>query len=206
MDKKVKFFLDISVLLTGFEEEELLKTGMLESYFQIFNNTYPLKIDTNKVCIDLLSECNTDYESTAMMLMEDKKKSECEQRQHDETLKNKICSYYKKKGKSNLEKNICAAYDLQFDPDIYNTLKVNEYTPYEILQRRIIYMWYTGIWKVKMWKNSPGKFDEEFFINKNSYSESLIWQTFHSHPPGHKQAGFGSWAIKPLTVKEDGKN
>lgn len=56
----------------------------------------------------------------------------------------------------------------------------------KLIADKIIKLWYQGTWEGK-------------YIHENSYKEGLIWKAIHSHPPGHKQPGFGSWSIKPLT-------
>lgn len=50
---------------------------------------------------------------------------------------------------------------------------------------KVITMWYLGTW-------------EGSYINDLSYKEGLVWNLMHAHPPGAKQPGYKSWAIKPV--------
>ncbi|WEK70384.1 MAG: hypothetical protein P0Y62_02275 [Candidatus Chryseobacterium colombiense] len=49
----------------------------------------------------------------------------------------------------------------------------------------IITLWYLGTW-------------EGAYVNDLSYKEGLVWNVMHAHPPGAKQPGYKSWAIKPV--------
>lgn len=49
----------------------------------------------------------------------------------------------------------------------------------------VITLWYLGTW-------------EGAYINDLSYQEGLVWNLMNAHPPGAKQPGFKSWAIKPV--------
>lgn len=59
---------------------------------------------------------------------------------------------------------------------------------YDGLAKNIIILWYTGNW-------------ENEVISSASYIQGLMWNAGHTHPPGAKQPGYGSWAELPLTVK-----
>lgn len=50
---------------------------------------------------------------------------------------------------------------------------------------KLITIWYLGTW-------------EGAYINDFSYKEGLVWNVMHAHPPGAKQPGFKSWAVKPV--------
>ena len=76
------------------------------------------------------------------------------------------------------QKNIEAALASQFMvASAYNGLAAN-----------IIILWYTGNWGSEV-------------ISSASYIQGLMWNAAHTHPPGAKQPGYGSWAERPLTVK-----
>jgi hypothetical protein len=49
----------------------------------------------------------------------------------------------------------------------------------------VITLWYLGTW-------------EGAYVNDLSYKEGLVWNVMHAHPPGAKQPGFKSWAVKPV--------
>ncbi|TRX32758.1 hypothetical protein FNW52_16520 [Flavobacterium sp. ZT3R18] len=73
---------------------------------------------------------------------------------------------------------------------IENTLST-QFMPnssYDGLAKKIIILWYTGNW-------------ENEVVSSASYIQGLMWNAGHTHPPGAKQPGFGSWADRPLTVK-----
>ncbi|SEO69654.1 Membrane bound FAD containing D-sorbitol dehydrogenase [Flavobacterium sp. CF108] len=59
---------------------------------------------------------------------------------------------------------------------------------YNGLAKNIIILWYTGNWGSEV-------------ISSASYIQGLMWNAAHTHPPGAKQPGYGSWAERPLTVK-----
>lgn len=59
---------------------------------------------------------------------------------------------------------------------------------YSGLAQSIIMLWYTG-----NWNNSV--------VVADSYIQGLMWNAGHTHPPGAKQPGYGSWAIPPFSVK-----
>lgn len=50
---------------------------------------------------------------------------------------------------------------------------------------KVITIWYLGTW-------------EGAYINDLSYQEGLVWNVMHAHPPGAKQPGYKSWAVKPV--------
>lgn len=57
---------------------------------------------------------------------------------------------------------------------------------YNGLAKNIILLWYTGNWGSKV-------------VSADSYIQGLMWNAGHTHPPGAKQPGYGSWAIAPLS-------
>lgn len=50
---------------------------------------------------------------------------------------------------------------------------------------KVITIWYLGTW-------------EGAYVNDLSYKEGLVWNLMHAHPPGAKQPGYKSWAVKPV--------
>lgn len=50
---------------------------------------------------------------------------------------------------------------------------------------KLITIWYLGTW-------------EGAYVNDLSYKEGLVWNVMHAHPPGAKQPGYKSWAVKPV--------
>ncbi len=61
--------------------------------------------------------------------------------------------------------------------------------PFNDLARRIILLWYTGIWTTE---GVPA------MVNASAYMQGLIWQAAETHPAGALQPGYGSWAELPL--------
>lgn len=62
----------------------------------------------------------------------------------------------------------------------------------EPISKNIIRLWYTGTWRMKS--------DDPFstvVVSPEAYQEGLIWKVAHTHPPGAKQPGFGSWGEQP---------
>ena len=64
------------------------------------------------------------------------------------------------------------------------------------LGKQIILMWYIGQW----FADPSGDPNNSVQINAQSYVEALMWPTVDTHPPGAKEPGFGSWAVKPVSV------
>ncbi|MFI0405785.1 hypothetical protein [Actinomadura sp. 3N508] len=70
--------------------------------------------------------------------------------------------------------------------------------------RAIAYLWYTGAWP----RLAPAAHaalrrqmaNEEFVVSPSSYTEGLVWRTFHGHPAGAKPPGFGTWSMAPPPV------
>lgn len=58
---------------------------------------------------------------------------------------------------------------------------------YSGLAKNIIILWYTGSWGDNV-------------VSSASYIQGLMWDAGHTHPPGAKQPGYGSWANLPLSV------
>lgn len=56
------------------------------------------------------------------------------------------------------------------------------------LTKSIITLWYTGNWAGNV-------------VSSASYIQGLMWDAAHTHPPGAKQPGYGSWANLPISVK-----
>lgn len=62
------------------------------------------------------------------------------------------------------------------------------------IAKNIIRLWYLGTWQKD--KNDPLS---AFVTSAVAYQEGLIWKVMHTHPPGAKQPGFGSWSDLPLS-------
>lgn len=140
-------FLDISVLLTGFRKNELLATGMPETYY------YTIMKEPDQDNVRL-------FFNEAQQIMN-------EHRNHEDRLHSAIAQ------------------------QLIPTEKYLE------LAKRIILLWYTGIWtKVVLVEGQPVK--SSFMISGKSYAEGLIWAAAETHPAGAKQPGYGSWALPPL--------
>jgi hypothetical protein len=60
------------------------------------------------------------------------------------------------------------------------------------LAANIIRMWYTG-----SWQTDPGNPSSAKVIAPQAYQEGLVWKVVHSHPPGAKAPGFGTWSELP---------
>jgi hypothetical protein len=60
------------------------------------------------------------------------------------------------------------------------------------LAANIIRMWYTGSWLADPENPSSIK-----VISPQAYQEGLVWKVAHSHPPGAKAPGFGTWSELP---------
>jgi hypothetical protein len=57
-------------------------------------------------------------------------------------------------------------------------------------------LWYSGSLFNMALTNQPSN-----IINAEAYKQGLMWTAGHTHPPGAKQPGYGSWAKPPITVK-----
>lgn len=132
-----QLFLEVSALLTGFNETELKATGMTETYY----NT--ILQNTDKESIDYF------FQDLKTLLRDSKLSNE----------------------------KINAALATQFMPG----------SSYSGLAKSIIILWYTGNWGDNV-------------VSAASYIQGLMWDAGHTHPPGAKQPGFGSWANLPLSV------
>ena len=137
-------FLDISVHLTGYKKNELLATGMHETYYY----TIMKEADQDNV---------RAFFKEAQAIMDE------------------------------FGKNID-----QLNEEIAKRLFPAD--KFLELARRIIMLWYTGIWTsiVVTQQRTP------FMVSGKSYTEGLIWSVAETHPAGAKQPGYGSWAIPPL--------
>ena len=67
---------------------------------------------------------------------------------------------------------------------------------YGALAKNIIMLWYTGNLFNMSITAQPNQ-----VVNAESYIQGLMWTAGHTHPPGAKQPGYGSWANPPITVK-----
>ncbi len=75
------------------------------------------------------------------------------------------------------EKSVEAALAAEFMPS----------SSYSGLAQNTIMLWYTGNWGPNV-------------VSAESYIQGLMWDAGHSHPPGAKQPGYGSWANLPLDI------
>ncbi|MEO6733629.1 MAG: hypothetical protein ABIN01_20570 [Ferruginibacter sp.] len=141
-------FLDISVQLTGFNMNELLSTGMHETYY------YTIMKDPNQDNVRA-------FFNEAQKILDD-----------------------------------CGIDEKCLHNEIGNRLIPED--KFEMLAKRIILVWYTGMWN-ELGKDEKGKpVLIGTMISGDSYSEGLIWSAAETHPAGAKQPGYGSWAIAPL--------
>jgi hypothetical protein len=140
-------FLDISVHLTGYKKNELLATGMHETYYY----TIMKEADQDNV---------RAFFKEAQAIMDE------------------------------FGKNID-----QMNEEIAKRLFPAD--KYLELARRIILMWYTGIWTSIVMTNGKPKSTTDM-ISGETYTEGLIWKTAETHPAGAKQPGWGSWAFPPF--------
>jgi hypothetical protein len=60
------------------------------------------------------------------------------------------------------------------------------------IAKNIIRLWYTGTWR-----KDPSDALSSKVASAQSYQQGLVWKAAHSHPPGAKQPGFGSWSELP---------
>lgn len=181
MQNDLKIFMELSVILTGFTQAELQSTGQAEDYFKIFNKSYPIlqKSAVSYALKDLKDPTETEIQTLQNLIQKcickDKKQCKC-----SNEIKKQIEKMNSKNSWTQLQEKIQEIYSISTQEGVKS------------LSSKIIKLWYTGICTSQ---------DQSNFVNKNSYSEGLIWKTFHSHPPGHKQPGFGSWSNKPLIAK-----
>lgn len=70
--------------------------------------------------------------------------------------------------------------------------------PYDGLARRIILLWYTGIWTTMNWKSTKSQPDRTGVVSSQAYKKGLIWPTAETHPAGAEHPGPSSWSEPPL--------
>lgn len=70
------------------------------------------------------------------------------------------------------------------------------------LARNLITLWYLGLWTQLPldWRDRHGAHaqDVTHYPSPEAYAQGLVWKTFHGHPQGAHQPGFGSWALPPV--------
>jgi arsenate reductase-like glutaredoxin family protein len=137
-------FLDISVFLTGFGRNELLATGMHETYYYT-----------------IMKEPDQDNVRAFF---------------------NKAESLMKKYGKD--EKKLIKEIANELIPE----------SQYQELAKRIILLWYTGIWTT--FHPTITKVSE--MVCPEAYEQGLIWAAAETHPAGARQPGYDSWSKRPL--------
>lgn len=84
-----------------------------------------------------------------------------------------------------------ALFSKPLKPSQIDSIIASQFMPtssYDGLARSIIILWYTGNWG-------------DDVVSSVSYIQGLMWDAAHTHPPGAKQPGYGSWGELPLTVK-----
>ena len=69
---------------------------------------------------------------------------------------------------------------------------------YEGLARRIILLWYTGVWTTMNWLEQKSEQERTAVVSARAYEQSLIWVTAETHPAGAKEPGFASWSRPPV--------
>ena len=69
---------------------------------------------------------------------------------------------------------------------------------YGNLAQNIISMWYTGAWVPDT--NAATSLAQMRNISPAAYVQGLMWPAIHTHPPGAKQPGYGSWAEPPIDL------
>ncbi len=141
-----KLFLEISVLLTGFTESELIGTGMLDTYY-------------NSLLQNSKQEDISYFFQNVKAILQAPKRTE---ETTDEAIR------------------------LQLIPS----------SQYSALAKNIIMLWYSGSLFNMALTNQPSN-----IVNAEAYKQGLMWTAGHTHPPGAKQPGYGSWAKPPITVK-----
>lgn len=75
------------------------------------------------------------------------------------------------------------------------------------LARNLIALWYLGLWNQLPldWRDRHGAHaqDVTHYPSPEAYAQGLVWQSFHGHPQGAKQQGYGSWALAPQEVPNE---
>ncbi len=74
------------------------------------------------------------------------------------------------------------------------------------LARNLIVLWYLGQWNQLPadWRDAWGAnaMDQTCIISPEAYVQGLVWPAIHTHPPGAKMPGYGSWALPPVGAEE----
>jgi hypothetical protein len=77
--------------------------------------------------------------------------------------------------------------------------------PYHGLARRIILLWYTGLWTTMNWKDTKSQDQRTTMVSSQAYKQGLIWTAAETHPAGAKQPGPNSWGKQPLSTESTRK-
>lgn len=64
------------------------------------------------------------------------------------------------------------------------------------LAQNVTSMWYSGQWPPTV-DASGANLATVTNVSAQAYVQGLMWTAAHTHPPGAKQPGFGSWARVP---------
>jgi len=140
-------FLEISVYLTGFTKNELLATGMHETYYY----TIMKEPDQDNV---------REFFKEAQSILDEYGGDE-----------------------NRLNEQIGARL---IPPEKYIEMA-----------KRIMLLWYTGIWTtINIVKGEKKPISE--MVSAESYAQGLIWAAAETHPAGAKQPGYASWSLPPL--------
>jgi hypothetical protein len=150
-------FLSISAHLTGFSEEDLVGTGMHETYY------YTLMKEADQLTV-------RSFLTKAGEIL---------------------------KGKTGVDEKILQ-YFLPPTGEKQPASVDYHRMPYDGLARRIILLWYTGIWTTMNWKDKKSQDERTETVSPQAYEQGLIWVAAETHPAGAKQPGHGSWSKRPL--------
>ena len=75
------------------------------------------------------------------------------------------------------------------------------------LAKNLIALWYLGLWNQMPldWRDRHGAhaLDATHYPSPEAYTQGLVWKTFHTHPPGARQPGYGSWALQPQPIGQE---
>ncbi|PWU19925.1 MAG: hypothetical protein C5B50_05700 [Verrucomicrobia bacterium] len=100
-------------------------------------------------------------------------------------------------GKRNVKAAIKAAF-MDPPPGLTDPNPPFDVMPHQALARRIILLWYTGVWTTMNWKETKSQDQRTSIVSARAYEEGLIWMVAQTHPAGAKQPGYGSWSRPPL--------
>ena len=88
-----------------------------------------------------------------------------------------------------LEKGVTLNNQVAVSAEIQHAMTDQNLGP---VAKNIIRLWYTG-----SWRKDPSNPFSSVVVSAQSYQQGLVWKAAHSHPPGAKQPGFGTWSELP---------